>query len=161
MRRLIAVAVLLVAGAAWGKDKPLLMPVNEAGEFEYTGKFDVDGVTADELYSRAKAWVAVAYRSAQAVIQLDDKDAHRLIVKGDTTTSFGMEMVTVRHVLTIETKDEKYRYSLGAFTVGFNSGMEPAMTPKFRKVANRTHAEVSGIVASLEEAMKVEADDDW
>ena len=166
MRRLIAVALLLVAGSAWGKEKTILMPVNESGDFEYSGTFDVEGVTADVLYSRAKAWVANAYVSAQDVIQLDDKDAHRVIVKGNTTTHWMLtETATVRHVLTIETKDGRYRYSLSGFTMSSSSstwgGHEQPLTRRVHKVVNRTHAQIIPILNSLQLAMEVEADDDW
>ena len=39
------------------------------------------GITADKLYSRMKYFVADYFNSAQNVIQLDDKDEHRLLCK--------------------------------------------------------------------------------
>ena len=52
-----------------------------------------------------------------------------------------------RHILTIETKEGRYRYSLRGFTVVFKGGPEVAMTLKFVKVSNRTHPQISAILA--------------
>lgn len=167
----VAVALLVVAPAVAKKEKPppppLPMPVSEDGtRYEYTDVVEVEGADADELYSRAKAWVANAYHSAQDVIQLDDKDSHRLIVKGVTTPSAFFGPTSVRHTLTIETKDGKYRYSLGRFITRRSSGKEDEMIPGVgftggTATIKSTHVTVSGILASLREAMEVEADDDW
>ncbi len=168
-RKLFVCALVIVTLPAWGKDKgPDPMPINEDGAYEYSGAFEVYGASAGELYSRAKAWVANNYRSAQDVVQLDDKDAHRLIVKGLTTTSWLLEIGYVRHTLTIETKDGKYRYSLGGFVLSTDGGIgrdiSPATKPKLigkRGVIRRTHAEIAALITSLQIAMEVEADDDW
>lgn len=164
MRKQIFLAALLIFTLpAWGNGKTILMPVNEAGDFEYSGTVELEGETADELYSRAKAWVAMAYVSAQDVIQLDDRDAHRLIMKGNTSTHWMLtETATVGHVLTIETKDGKYRYSLGSFTISSSAaGGRGPLTGRTHKVVNRTHLQVSDILTSLWEAMEVESGDDW
>ena len=125
MRKLIAVALLLVAAPVLAKKDtgPDPVPVNDEGVYEYAGTVEVEGVTADELYSRARAWVANAYRSAQHVVQLEDKDAHRLIIKGNSRETYlMMGQVTVRHVVTIETKYGRYRYSMTGFVVEYDGG---------------------------------------
>jgi hypothetical protein len=40
---------------------------------------DVPGVTADELYTRARSWFATTFVSANAVLQLQDAANHVLI----------------------------------------------------------------------------------
>lgn len=82
----------------------------------YQGVVSVPGVSRADIYSRAKAWVATAYNSAQDVIQLDDKESGRLIVKGNTIVpmrSLGMEFgMRVHNTLTIEARDGRFRYTI-------------------------------------------------
>lgn len=165
--RLVVVLLLLIAGVAWGKDQePDPMPVNDEGAYEYSDTVEVEGATADELYSRAKAWVANAYRSAQNVVQLDDKDAHRLIIKGNSRETYlMMGQVTVRHVVTIETKDGRYRYRMTGFVVDYDGGnstpLEGEIKPGKKKLLRRVHNTATEMLSELWAAMEVEADDDW
>lgn len=65
--------------------------------------------SADELYSRAKVWMANAFRDAQEVIQLDDKEAHTLMGKGPLQFIQTMATYSVYFTVKIGTKDNKYR----------------------------------------------------
>lgn len=83
----------------------------------YEGVVEVSGVNKIELYRRAYEWVAKAYRSANDVIQMQDKEAGQLVAKGSmraTGRSLGMTMDAgaVRHTLTIYVKDGRYKYVL-------------------------------------------------
>lgn len=87
----------------------------------YQGVVEVPGVSKADLYTRANAWVANTYRSANAVIQMQDKEAGQLIVKGltrVTVRSLGMnaDAGVVRHTLTIYVKDGRYKYVLTGLT---------------------------------------------
>jgi len=77
--------------------------------------------TAAELYSRAKAWIAKAYKSPRTVIQLDDATGGRLVVKGNfSIASFAVDGVS--HTWTIEVKDGRYRYTLSDFIASVSFG---------------------------------------
>lgn len=170
---LVATLLLVAVAPVMAKKEkppppPLPMHVSEDGaRYEYTGVVEVEGADAGELYSRAKAWVARVYLSAQDVIQLDDKDAHRLIAKGVTTGGGWMGGATVWYTLTIETKDGRYRYSITDFSARPNpKGVTWVMVPGEgfpygRSVNINTHKKMIALVASLRAAMEVEADDDW
>lgn len=92
----------------------------------------VDSVSKEELYRRAKLWVATTYNSAQNVIQLDDKDNYTLVIKAQfpVTASAGLMMRlnqgNVKYTLTIQCKDGRYKYSAENFIhechVGYGSG---------------------------------------
>ncbi|UOQ96649.1 DUF4468 domain-containing protein [Hymenobacter sp. 5317J-9] len=87
----------------------------------YQGVVEVPGATKDQLYVRANEWVAKAYHSANAVIQMQDKEAGRLVVKGLTRVTLhvmGMnaDAGVIRHTLTIYVKDGRYKYILSDFT---------------------------------------------
>jgi hypothetical protein len=73
----------------------------------------VPGVSKDQLYSRAFEWVAKTYNSARAVIQMQDKESGKLVVKGLTRISIrGYEGGVVTHTLSIYVKDGRYKYIL-------------------------------------------------
>jgi hypothetical protein len=50
-------------------------------KFTYSGVIDVDG-DKNELYMRARAWFVTMYKDADEVIQLEDKEAGKIIGKG-------------------------------------------------------------------------------
>lgn len=81
----------------------------------YEGVVEVPGVSKADLYTRAYAWIAKTYRSANDVIQMQDKEAGQLVAKGltrVTARAMGMDMDAgvVRHTLSIYVKDGKYKY---------------------------------------------------
>ncbi|WP_375418163.1 DUF4468 domain-containing protein [uncultured Hymenobacter sp.] len=82
-------------------------------QITYQGVVDVPGLTKDQLYVRAHEWLAKAYRSANDVIQMQDKEAGRLVGKGTTRVMVrGYDAGYVRHTLTIYLKDGRYKYVL-------------------------------------------------
>lgn len=68
-----------------------------------------------EIYIAVKKWVALYYKSAQAVIQLDDKESGELIIKGISVgipfmKSFGAQYYNdVSHTISISIKENKIR----------------------------------------------------
>lgn len=71
-------------------------------QIAYQGVVEVPGVTKDQLYIRAHEWIAKAYRSANDVIQMQDKEAGRLVGKGSSkAVARGLNVGSVRHTLTI------------------------------------------------------------
>jgi hypothetical protein len=87
----------------------------------YQGVVEIPGISKADLYTRAYAWIANAYHSANAVIQMQDKEAGQLVAKGLTRVNaraLGMTMDAgiVRHTLTIYVKDGRYKYVLTNLT---------------------------------------------
>lgn len=169
MRRLIAVALLLVAAPVLAKkDAPDPMPTNGDGtEYEYTGTVEVGGATADQLYGRARAWAAGAYPEKENSIHPDNAAEHRLIIRGVTKTPWmGFGVAPVRHTLTIETKDGRYRYKMTDFLLVQEKGRDLPINPDKgftgkKGVVKRTQVLVEDLIASLLLAMEAGADDDW
>jgi hypothetical protein len=125
-------AIGLVLGV-YARNKPPMKtpPQDENKNFVYQEVVDVPGITADELYSRAKAALALAYESAPDVTKLDDPQAKKLIVKGYFNISFSYTLTQVSykiwHTLILEAKDGKYRVTLKDFRVanpGFDVPLE-------------------------------------
>jgi hypothetical protein len=90
---------------------------SQTGRITYEGVVQVDGVSKADLFTRANAWAARTYRSANDVIQLNDKEAGQLILKGNSrVSSRGSDFGVVRHTLTIYVKDGRYKYVLTDLT---------------------------------------------
>ena len=58
-------------------------PINEkTGKVSYEGIVQVEGNSATDLYIKANEWFAMRFNSANNVIQMQDKDAGKIIGKG-------------------------------------------------------------------------------
>jgi hypothetical protein len=104
----------------------------------YEGVVEVPGVSKADLYTRAYAWIAKAYRSANDVIQMNDKEAGQLVAKGSmrvTARALGMDMDAgvVRHTLSIYVKDGKYKYVLTNLTHEDSRPKAPSVGPLERE----------------------------
>ncbi|MDQ2077756.1 DUF4468 domain-containing protein [Marinimicrobium sp. ABcell2] len=135
------------------------------GELEYNHVHSVDGVSDEELYDRAMQWMARNYRSANDVIQLEDRDGKRVIGKGAFSVPFMMITSTVRHTIQIDTRDGRYRLSIDGLRVVPDSGNEwnlaDAVGPQ-RSIVSGTDKRVFELVNSLASAMSVDAaEDEW
>jgi hypothetical protein len=139
----------------------------------YQGVIEAPGVSKAVLYTRANAWVAKTYRSANDVIQMQDKDAGQLILKGlSRVTSRGANAGVVRHTLTIYVKDGRYKYVLTDFThdasaapnVASGGPLEQAEANLFgfgglgskktwADVKSQADIDARGLVADLQKAM--------
>lgn len=75
----------------------------------------------NELFIKAKTWLANNYVSAKDVIQLEDKEAGKLIAKGfhkvPMKSVFGnvVSYDQIWSIATIEVKDNKYRITINQF----------------------------------------------
>ncbi|HEY9116208.1 MAG TPA: DUF4468 domain-containing protein [Roseivirga sp.] len=114
----IAALLLLIACA----------PVRKIVKQEYPSPFQfelVDTVNADKNYIFVKAheWISKTYGSAKTVIDMQDKEAGKLIgkaqmtVKIDYVTMYGPIVHTdvVRYIMSIDCKDGKYRCRISDF----------------------------------------------
>ncbi len=81
----------------------------------YQGVVDIAGVPKDAGYDKIKAWVATNFVSANDVIQFDDRNSGKMILKGNTEIpirSVGMVIpVRVHFALTIDVRDDRFRYT--------------------------------------------------
>ena len=133
---------------------------------------ELEAVTAEALYLRAKLWAVDAYVSAQDVVQLEDEKAGRLVVKGGfpaSTPWFGGLLsaeladgsTQVVYTLRIEVKAGRYRYIMTDFRA-FNQSIEEFEDSKF---ARKFRLEVAGkaqtIIESLKAAMTQSSAEDW
>lgn len=152
-------------------------PIDEAtGKYTYLAVVQVDGASAADLYSRARAWVAKTYRSAQAVVQLEDDQAHRLVAKGVMKFQVDLPSVitpgklqpvemVVPHSVTIECKDGRYRFTLTDFEWVTSSlpkaPLESDVSKRMGNLLQGVDQDSKALIASLEAAMKVSGAEEW
>ena len=92
--------------------------LNETGELVYTETVEADSVKKEDLFIRALAYFTKAYGSANAVIQVQDKEAGVIIGKGKYANVYTGHpaMMTITndawHILRVDVKDGKYRITL-------------------------------------------------
>jgi hypothetical protein len=89
-------------------------------KFEFT-LIDTSYKSKDELFSSSLSWIAINFKSAKDVIQLEDRASGRIIVKGffsieGASGLFGPSGTDNIHFqITIDIKDQKYRIVFNSF----------------------------------------------
>lgn len=82
----------------------------------YQGVIQAESKSTDVIYSTLKSWVATTYNSANDVIQLDDKDNGKLIVKALSGFAYKVMGSNIGskcfYTLTIDTKGNRFRYTI-------------------------------------------------
>lgn len=113
-------------------------------QFNFSEVVQADTLNAKTLYSNAKLFIANAFVSAKDVTQLEDENSNTIVVKGlfvlplkDLPYSFSyMKNFTTSFKLQIQTKDNKFRYTLSDFIVKGNAvydGADLSSTYKTQK----------------------------
>lgn len=92
----------------------LNIPLKE-GRVVYEKVVDAPGKTKTDLYSNAKSWCVTYFKYTKEPIQTEDKDAGRIISKGNLVVPFkGALGNTIPYddklMLQLDCKDGKYRY---------------------------------------------------
>ena len=158
MKKVIIIAVLLplFAFAQKNVSEKIFPEVN--GEINYTEVVKVDStIKKDELYVNAKAWFVGTYKSANDVLQMQDKEAGVLIGKGIFEIPYklfvGSTRVSVNHTIKVYVKDGKYKYEITDLegkqltTYGWKSF-------DINKAKNDINKKILSIISSLKTAMQ-------
>ncbi|WP_310393653.1 DUF4468 domain-containing protein [Hymenobacter sp.] len=95
----------------------MILPIDpESKMVTYTGVVEVAGATQAQLYSRAYEWVVKSYKSAPDVLQMQDKESGKIILKGNTHAYIrGRDAGLVNHTFSIYLKEGKYKYEVTNF----------------------------------------------
>ncbi len=119
MKTLITIGVL---AALCLSVKAQTLPMDSVSKkVSYGSIIPIQG-TKDELYIKAKQWFVKSFKSANYVLQMDDKEAGKLIGKaseiGIIKDSFGISSLgefKLNYTVYITVKDGKYRYEITDF----------------------------------------------
>ena len=157
------------------------LPVDaETKLISYTKVVDAPETSKAELYSRANEWFAKNYKSAQSVLQMQDKEAGKLVGKAICKTTLrGYDAGYVNYTISIFVKDNKYKYEVtnlyhdkGLSQIGSGGVLEnekpdcgglKMFTKQWLTIKTQTDADVNALIANLTLAMseKVKAKDDF
>lgn len=167
MKKLIFILVLIAGSKAKGQDKLLeILPLKD-GIVTYSNVIEVEGANKEELFLRAKKWFAKTYKSAQDVIQLDDKESGELIGKGNSSISYYARKPTISHTISISVKDGRFRYVITDLFYSdiqgekFNIEEFPNSWFGKKKLFEAVDHEVNLIIKSIENGMKSNEEEDW
>lgn len=146
MKQLITLTLVLFLLNSEAKDK-IILPIDSlTGKVTFDTIILVPSKSKDILQLEVTQWIALTYRSANDVIQLNDKESGVIIVKGIFKNikfpGLGGER-DVFHTLTIKIKDGKIKITLTDFANDYGikgakniedeltaSGWTSTMTPK-------------------------------
>jgi len=167
----ILILAILLAIKSFGQDYPTPFVIE---------KIDSAKGTKDELFVKANVWVAKTFVNAKDVIQMHDKEAGKIVVKGLINTKNFSFVIEYNYyssfLMTIDVKDNKYRYSFSDFIFtewvnsshsdiynqSFESGRPKGLSGIPQKVWDKiqkncwTQAKLMG--RDLESAMKAKSD---
>lgn len=103
------------------KSQNIIFPINKTGEVEYMEivKCDLD---SSMLFANAQEWVAKTFGDYKSVIQFEDKENKKLILKGvhsfgkiQDAVLLGIDISiwqNIHFTMAIECKTNRYRYSI-------------------------------------------------
>ncbi|WPY97634.1 DUF4468 domain-containing protein [Christiangramia sp. OXR-203] len=92
------------------------LPTDENGNLYYSEVIQVENADKNELYLRSKQFFAEIFKSANDVIQMDDKDSGIIIGKGFNDiyiTVIGIATpIQMWYSIKIQSKDDRYKYDI-------------------------------------------------
>jgi hypothetical protein len=153
---LVILAVLLCTGAGSSKAPApdLRMPKDDSGRYILQDVVQAEGISAEELFARARAWVAQTYRSANDVVQLEDKATGRLVAKGFDHLEGMLYSADVWHTLTIEIKEGRWRYTMTNFDARGPQFDMPLEKYSIGKMHEKAATSARAVVEDLKTAMQ-------
>jgi hypothetical protein len=110
MKKLIVMLLTLISVYTWGQ-----VPL------KYSEVIQVDSVSANELYNRAKLWLASSYNSSKEVLQIDNKNDGQIFGKAlfvyKPTVFVSSEQIkgNIDYAISITVKDGRYKYEVTNF----------------------------------------------
>jgi hypothetical protein len=161
MKNIIILILVFTSSVCLGQ----IPPMGENGKFTYTEVIQVPEASKAELYLRAKEWVASHYPSASN-ITMDDKEAGKIVVKGNFPISLIGNKQLIDNTLTLEVKDGRYKYTFTDFTITGSSVDHWALERKDlamkKSIYSSVDDKVKGFIESINEAMNSELKkEDW
>lgn len=92
------------------------LPLDKDFNINFNDVVEVDSVPSDELYSRAREWFVDTYKSADDVLQMEDKESGKLLGKAYTdiyVLSIGMRIkIKMYYTIKVFTKEGRYKYQV-------------------------------------------------
>ncbi|MDF7813335.1 DUF4468 domain-containing protein [Hymenobacter sp. YC55] len=162
MKSIIIASWLLLSSVglyAQTSASPTLPVDTETKRVTYTGVVAVDGVSQNELYTRAKLWLFLTFDEAKDVVKVDEKDAGLLIIRAYTDlpvrssqSDFEPTNREVGYTMMLNFKDGRYKYTL----TNYNLVVEGRTIPIEKEItAQLSKPKDKGVFAAQQYAEKV------
>lgn len=113
MKKIVCFLLLAIVIHSYGQI--VEFPINENGEVEFSEVVETN-LSSSQMYSNAKEWVARSYADYKSVVQFDDQENFKLIIKGINDVYVYHDLSDIKmndqleYTITIECKEKKYRY---------------------------------------------------
>ena len=126
IKSIILIASLFAVSCAMQKYMVNIAPEQiysiKDGRIHYEEVVKIDNTNADELFFRAKLLIADSYVSSPDVTKLEDKENGLIIIKALFLVAHNqfVNNARVSYTLKIETKDNKYKYTITDLRYKFN-----------------------------------------
>lgn len=146
----------------------------------YSEVVQIESTDRDELYRRGRIWVTNTFKSANAVIQLEDPQNGIIICRGNTSIIHGFvaikpETVTVNFRASIFVKENRYKYEVTDITLRYNSGNDIWKTDPVeywfsssrekntKKLFESVNDAINGLIYSMKNGMtnQSQSNSDW
>ena len=151
MKKILTMATLVImAGCAGGLE---LLPLEER---QLIIVQETPGISKNEIFDKAIVWIATSFIDSKEVLEIQDREAGKIIGKGIIRFSLGMGVIAAsRFTITIDIKDERYRVkfedlvrvdlgeNIPLSTVGYRSYSEQIFG-LLQKQADKLHTHIIG-----------------
>lgn len=119
MKEILTLLALFISGVVIGQNAPFPKNANEEIEFS---EIINSSLNKQNLYANAKEWTAKTFGDYKKVIQFEDESNGKLIIKGLSDVPYKasepfLTSETISYTITIECKDNKYRYKINDLKV--------------------------------------------
>lgn len=135
------------------------------GKYMITAVIPVDSLNKENLFAKAKEWIALTYRNANDVVQLSDKDAGKIICKGGFSTNLFLKQGWLMYTLILEFKDNRFRYTYTDFAYYSNGSGAMDFESKSlgfkKKLFKETEDDVKLNTKRLIASFKDKSSDNW
>ena len=180
MKKLIIVFFLCFCALTYGQDSMFSSIPLKNGKAFYSGIVQIDNVSKNELYNRAKRWFVNTYTSAQDNIQLDDKENGEIVGKGCFQTNWDIAIISSQNINVCQTiriliKDNRYKYEITNFSVNYFANAGQTSGPAFfdmplenwmsfskknsQKLFKKIDVHVNDVIKSLSEYLKMKPEE--
>lgn len=137
MKQILTTLLLLASLAGFCKSKKTTtLPYDSVNNrFILDTVLIAEGLSKDKIHSLVNEWIALNYRSANDVIQMNDKEAGTIIAKGTYPNILWGPVIggtmNVVHTLTIKIKDGRIKITIENLKEQIqNRPLEEMLTPK-------------------------------
>lgn len=168
MNKILLLAILFSFGCKGQNNLMDILPIKE-GKVNYTKVLEVEGVSKEKLYKRAKHWLTSSYEYPDSIIQTDDS-YQEIMGLGNFKVLWGPNdypslYVEVFQTINIKLREGRYQYEITNFIIkkyGMESQLEIfQMNDKKNTRHNKLFYEnidqkIKELISSLENSMSIE-----